>query len=93
MEEDDLQRIADKKIDLLLYADSVKSNQDINCPKIFWNGWGHGSGIGDWCCVLREYHYGDLLHGGGSENKDYYPCNCRDYNTCPILSDYNSKKE
>ena len=62
----------------------IPKNQDGNCPKIEWMGLGHGSGVGEWKCLLQTETYGDLSRGGGSENLDYLPCNNSDYNKCPI---------
>lgn len=85
LSQEDIQRIKDKTEDVLLHPDSIKENQDISCPKIFWNGMGHGSEIGEWSCVLNPKDYGDLLHGGGKENTEYLPCYCQNYNNCPKL--------
>ena len=62
----------------------VQPGQDANCPHLEWMGMGHGSGIGEWKCLLQDYAYGDLLYGRGSENTDYKPCNCSDHNKCDV---------
>jgi len=66
----------------LLYP--MPANQDSRCLHIEWMGWGHGSGMGEWKCVLQDYTHGDLLYGGGSENTDHKPCNCSDHNSCDV---------
>jgi hypothetical protein len=70
----------------------VPPTQDSSCPSIEWMGLGHGSGIGEWKCKLQDYKYGDLLYGGGSENKDYKPCNCPDHNKCPVYLEQDKKE-
>ena len=74
----------EKCIDALLHH--PKQSQDTNCPDIEWMGEDltHCSGVGEWKCKLQDDSYGDLLYGGGSENKDYKPCNCSDHNNCSI---------
>jgi len=62
----------------------VPPHQDGSCTHIEWMGFGHGSGIGEWKCKLQEERYGDLLHGGGSENLDYKPCDASNYETCTV---------
>ena len=75
----------DRGLDAILRAmHPVPSGQDGGCPKIEWQGLGHGSGIGGYKCLLQEDKYGDISHGGGSENLDYLPCNNSDHETCPV---------
>ena len=86
--DEDKQRIKDKNLEILLHPDSQKKEQDINCPKILWQGLGHGSGIGNWCCVLNSQKYGDVLYGGGQENSEILPCDYSDFQNCPRLEKY-----
>jgi len=57
---------------------------DRACPFIEWMGedLAQCPGVGEWKCKIQEYHYGDLLAGGGSENTDYQPCRCSNHNAC-----------
>ncbi len=68
LSEEDKERVKDKDLDILLHPNSLNSEQDIKCPKIIWQGLGHGSGIGEWDCFLKTAKYGDLLYGDGQEN-------------------------
>lgn len=68
----------------------TRGNQDASCPHIEWMGedLGHCPGIGEWKCMLQSYQYGDLLHGGGSENTDYRSCNHPDHNKCSVYLEH-----
>lgn len=63
-----------------------RENQDASCPHIEWMGEDlvHCPEIGEWKCMLQVYTYGDLLHGGGSENTDYRPCNHPNHERCSL---------
>ena len=83
LSEEDKQRIKDKRLDILLNYGSLTPEKDIYCPKIFWDGLGHNSEMGDWCCILREEYSEEY-----NQNKDYLPCNCLDYNSCKTLKSF-----
>jgi len=82
LSQEDIQRIKDNQEDILLHPDSIERNQDVSCPKIFWNEFGYGSGIGEWTCLLNPYTYGDIFCSHDIENTDYLPCDCKNFNNC-----------
>lgn len=67
-----------------------RENQDTTCPDIQWMGEDlvHCPGIGEWKCMLRDYQYGDLLYGGGSENTDYRSCDHPNHNKCSVYLEH-----
>ncbi len=77
----------DKKLDGIV-------TQDLNCPrgKRMWDDLAHGGGPSEWKCLLQDYRYGDLSHGGGSECLDYHPCNNSDHRTCRLYLERLDKK-
>ena len=79
--------IKNNTLDKLLHPNP---NVDLNCPVIEWMGEDltQCPGVGEWKCKLQDYKYGDLLHGGGNENTDYYACDCKNHNSCPIYQNH-----
>ena len=68
----------------------AEKNQDVKCPHIQWRGedLNHCPGVGEWKCMFQDYQYGDLLHGGGSENTDYLACNHPNHEKCSVYLEH-----